>query len=189
MVFFFFVTFFLCFYALRSPFHLEIRKNNKWFFFLHYCCLSFWAFKKLRTTIRMYFALSMNIHIQVYIKLKQKLYHKTMFEVEDFTTYRISFTFLSSYTVSSSLNSSQRDVIRNTICNFQEVSLNGGTMSFLFLYLNLLTEIWVWWLELKQPSWSIRWPWVWWNNRQVAWVFEGLLVQSHLKTGLPTSWL
>lgn len=110
MVFFFLVTFFLCFYALRSPFHLEIRKNTKWFFFLHYCCLSFWGFKKLRTTIRMYFALSMNIHIQVYIKLKQKLYHKTMFEVEDFTTYRISFTFLSSYTVSSSLNSSQRDV-------------------------------------------------------------------------------
>ena len=64
-----------------------------------------------------------------------------MCEVEDFTTHRISFTFLSSYTANGNLNSSQRDVIRNTMCNFQEVSLNGGTMISLFLYLNLLTEM------------------------------------------------
>lgn len=176
----------LCFEKSFPP---RRQENIMCFFFLHYCRLHFWAFKKLRTTIGMYFTLSVNMYIQVYIKLKQKLYHKTMCEVEDFTTHRISFTFLSSYSANGNLNSSQRDVIRNTMCNFQEVSLNGGTMSSLFLYLNLLTEMWVWWLELTQPSWTMRWPRVWWNNRQVAWVFEGLLVKSHLKTGLPTYWL
>lgn len=135
-----------------------------WVFLLRYCCLRFWAFKKLRTAIGMYFTLSMNMYIQVYIKSKQKLYHKTMCEVEDFATHRTPFTFLSSYTANGNLNSSQRGVVRNTICNFQEVSLNGGAVSFLLLYLDLLPEMWVWWLALKQPSWTMRRPWGWWNK-------------------------
>lgn len=107
----------------------------------------------MRPTRRIFLALSRNIHIHVYIKLKQK-FHKIIFVAVIFSTHKKSLLFLSSYTVRYSLCSARRmwaEVPYVTSKKSPQIERPCPPRSFLFAC----------WLKRGHDGWSysILEPW------------------------------